>query len=92
MSAREQASTTAAELQRTALLAKLAVDLGDPPLARRAARYAQSSARLLAGSDFPPHVDDDCDDCDHDHDHDHQSLPEVDDLLERLPNRAEVEL
>lgn len=37
------AITTASELLRTALLAKLAADLGDPQLARRAARGAQSS-------------------------------------------------
>ncbi len=72
-------SDTAQELLRTALLAKLAVDLGDPALARRAARYAQSSAQLLAGLDIPTHVDD-------------EELPKVDDLLaQRMPSRAEVE-
>ncbi len=78
------ASATAAELVRTALLAKLAVDLGDPPLARRAARYAQSSAHQLAGLNFPAHVDngDEGDD---------QALPEVEDLLARMPSRQEVE-
>jgi hypothetical protein len=75
-------SDTAHELLRTALLAKLAVDLGDPQLARRAARYAQSSAKLLAGLDLPTYVEDD----------DDESLPEVDDLLERMPSRDEVEM
>jgi hypothetical protein len=75
------AQSVAFELVRTALVAKLAVDLGDPVLARRAARYAQSSARLVAGLDFPAHVESD----------DDQALPEVDDLLERMPSRAEVQ-
>ncbi len=37
------------ELVRTALLARLAVDLDDQPLARRAALEAAAHARLLAG-------------------------------------------
>ncbi len=37
------------ELVRTALLARLALDLDDQPLARRAALEAASHARLLAG-------------------------------------------
>ncbi len=37
------------ELVRTALLARLAVDLGDQPLARRVALEAAAHARLLAG-------------------------------------------
>ncbi len=78
------ATTTAADLLRTALLAKLAVDLEDPALARRAARYAQTAAHLLAGLDFPPHVEgDDLDD--------EQELPSLEDLLERMPSRTEVE-
>ncbi len=77
------ASSTAAELLRTALLAKLAVDLEDPALARRAARYARSSAHLLSSLDFPPHTDQP--------DDDDQALPEVEDLLERMPSRTEVE-
>jgi len=60
----------------------LALDLGDTVLARRAARYAASSARLLSGLDFP--------DASEDHDDD-QALPELDELLERLPSRREVE-
>ncbi len=76
----ERATTTAAELVRYALVAKLAVNLGDPPLARRAARYAESSARLLGGLEFPVHVDDD----------DDLPLPEVDDLLARMPSRQEL--
>jgi hypothetical protein len=77
------AVSTAFELVRTALLAKLAVDLGDPMLARRAARYAQSAAHLLAGLDFPPYDDRE--------DPDDQALPEVEDLLERMPSRRELE-
>lgn len=71
-----RASEVAAELLRTALLAKLAVDIEDPVLARRAARYATASARLLSGLDFPPHSDDDDDHA--------GGLPEVGDLLEQL--------
>ncbi len=71
------------KLLRTALLAKLAVDLEDPALARRAARYAQTSAHLLAGLDFPPHDDRE--------EPDDQALPEVEDLLERLPSRHDLE-
>ena len=41
------------ELLRTAALAKLATDLRDPALARRAAREAVTHARLLAGLDYP---------------------------------------
>lgn len=52
------AAEAAQELLRTALLAKLAVDLQDPVLARRAARKALAQARLLAGLDFPAAVDD----------------------------------
>jgi len=37
------------ELVRTALLARLAVDLNDQPLARRVALEAAAHARLLAG-------------------------------------------
>jgi len=37
------------DLVRTALLARLAVDLDDQPLARRAALEAAAHARLLAG-------------------------------------------
>lgn len=46
-------------LLRTALLAKLAVDLEDPVLARRAAREALAHARLLSGLDFPPDAEGD---------------------------------
>ena len=66
---RHPAEGVAHELLRTALLAKLAVDLGDPALARRAARRAAGSARLLSGMDLPVSVDPD------------EDLPEVDDLL-----------
>ncbi len=57
------------ELIRLGLLARLALELDDPDLARRAARYALPVVRLLAGLDdgSPP-----------------GPLPEVDDLLERL--------
>lgn len=48
------AATAARNLLKVSLLAKLAVDLQDPALARRAAREAQTHARLLAGLDFPP--------------------------------------
>lgn len=79
------AAETANELLRTALLAELAVDLGDPRLARRAARHSASNARLLAGLDLPRHEDDD-DDPDED-----VALPEVDDLLSVLyPPTGEV--
>jgi hypothetical protein len=71
MTAPDLVSDTAHELLRTALLAKLACDLGDPALARRAARYAQSAAKLLAGLDLPTYVEED----------DDEPLPEVDDLL-----------
>ena len=54
------AAAAAHELLRTALLAKLAVDLGDPTLTRRAARLAHTAARLLAGmGDLPVHADPD---------------------------------
>lgn len=43
----------AEQLVRTALLAKLAVDLDDGPLARRAAREAGQVARSLAGRAWP---------------------------------------
>ncbi len=78
-----KATAVAAELLRTALLAKRAVDLQDSALAGRAARYAASSAHLLAGLDVPTYDDSE--------DVDDQELPEVDDLLERMPSRAEVE-
>lgn len=71
------ATTAAWQLLRTALLAKLAVDLEDPALARRAAREALTHARLLSGLDFPPGVEDDV----------HcgpRPLPTVGDLLERI--------
>ncbi len=45
-------------LLRTALLAKLAVDLQDPALARRAARDALAHARMLSGLGFPPDPED----------------------------------
>lgn len=51
------ASRAALELLRTALLAKLAVDLQDPALAHRAAREALAQAGLLHALDFPPYVD-----------------------------------
>ncbi len=78
------ATLTAAELLRTALLAKLAVDLEDPALVRRAAGYAESSAHLLAGLTFPTYVDREEDDED-------QSLPSLDEFLDRMPSRTEVE-
>ncbi len=77
------AYSTAFELVRTALVAKMAVDLGAPVLARRTARYAQSSVRLLAGLDISAHPDED--------DDEDRALPEVEDLLERMPSRTEVE-
>ncbi len=43
----------AQELLRTALLARLAVDLDDPTLARWAASAATRHARLLAGLTWP---------------------------------------
>jgi hypothetical protein len=52
--ARQRAISAAEDLLRTALLASFAVDLQDPVLARRAAREALSSARLLCGLDFLP--------------------------------------
>ena len=77
------AEKTSTELLRLSLLAKLAVDLGDPVLARRAARHAVTSARLLAGLDWQaPRLEQDDEDDD---------LPELDELLERLPSRTEVE-
>jgi hypothetical protein len=68
----------AEELLRTALLCKLAVDLQDPVLARRAARAAAGPARLLSGLDFASYVelDDGWDGG--------GGLPEVQDLLEAL--------
>lgn len=75
---RALALSTAQELLRTALLSKLAVDLEDPVLARRAARCAAESARLLSGLDFPAHVDED------QADEDAAGLPDVGDLLEAL--------
>ena len=71
MTALERAETTSAELLRLALLAKLAVDLGDPVLCRRAARHAVTAARFLSGSDFPAYVNSD----------DTDALPTVGDLL-----------
>jgi len=55
----DAAAAAAFDLLRTALLAKLAVDLDDPVLSRRAATEAAGHARLLAGLDYPPAVDDD---------------------------------
>ena len=43
----------AADLLGAALLAKLAVDLEDPVLARQAASQAGAAARWLQGLDFP---------------------------------------
>jgi hypothetical protein len=59
----------AQELVRLALLARLALELGDCDLGRRAARYATPVVRLLAGLDdgTPP-----------------GPLPEVQELLEQL--------
>lgn len=68
------AAVEATELLRTALLAKLAVDLEDPVLARRAARQSLAHARLLSGLEFPPHVDTD---------EGGARMPELDDLLTR---------
>lgn len=70
-----RAHGAAEELLRTALLAKLAVDLQDPVLARRAARRAVLSGRLLSGLDFPALVSLDEEDSD---------LPDVQDLLDLL--------
>ncbi len=50
---RVRAGVAAQELLRTALLARLAVDLDDPALARRAATAAVRHARLLAGLSWP---------------------------------------
>lgn len=75
-----RAHGAAEELLRTALLAKLAVDLQDPVLARRAARRAVLSGRLLSGLDFPAFVSLDEEDSD---------LPDVQDLLDVLhPERS----
>ena len=71
------AGSTATDLLRFAMVAKLATDLGDPVLARRAARYAVSSAHLLAGLDWQPEAQEDEDD-------DTAPLPAVDELLEQL--------
>ena len=60
------------------MLAKLAVDLGDPMLTRRAARHAVGAAQRLALCDFPAYVDSD----------DSDDLPTIADLL---PNRDEPE-
>jgi hypothetical protein len=57
------------ELVRVSLLCKLALDLDEPVLARRAARHAVTAARELAEMDVPT---------------DAEPLPEVDDLLDRL--------
>lgn len=51
---RDTVTGTAGELLRAALLCKLALDLDDPRLARRAAREAAASARLLAGLNLHP--------------------------------------
>lgn len=45
------AHAAAADLLRTALTAKLAVNVGDPVLSRRASLQAAGHARLLAGLD-----------------------------------------
>ncbi len=59
----------AQELVRLALLARLALELGDGDLARRASRYAAPVVRLLAGlEDDQPST----------------PLPEVENLLKRL--------
>lgn len=74
----DRATSAAADLLRTSLVARLAVDLEDPQLARRAAREAGTHARLLRGMDFPPYRGED-------------PLPELDDLLERMPSRRDLE-
>jgi ATP phosphoribosyltransferase regulatory subunit HisZ len=51
--AHDRAADTAHALLRAALVGKLAVDLGDPGLSRRAAQQARASAQHLAGLDFP---------------------------------------
>jgi hypothetical protein len=51
------AAAAAEELLRTALIAKLAVDLDDPALARRAANEAAGHARLLVDLDLPVVLD-----------------------------------
>lgn len=51
MTAPEQATSSAFELLRVALLAEFAVDLDDPVLARRAAQQAASHSGLLSGLD-----------------------------------------
>lgn len=76
----ERATVAAAELLRVALLAKLACDLGDPQLTRRAARHAQTVAHHLAGLHFPVHPDYVLPEVP-------DALPEVDDLLELLHPR-----
>lgn len=73
----ERATTAAADLLRCSLVVKLAVDLEDPRLARRAARQVITSARLLTGMDFP----DGRDWIDSDDQDDDALLPEVADLL-----------
>lgn len=72
------AKRTAADLLRLALLARLATQLDDPRLARRAARDAQAAAHLLAGLDWParPGLDDGPDD--------DPALPSVGVLLEQV--------
>ncbi len=53
------AASSVGELLRAALVTKLAVDLEDPVLARRASRLAAGHAQVL---DFPAHSKEDDDD------------------------------
>ncbi len=70
---RRRDQDNAQELVRLALLAKFALDLGNAPLAAKAARYAHAvAARLTAIGDEDPGTD----------------LPEVEDLLQQLRERA----
>lgn len=68
---RDTVTGAAGDLLRAAMTVKLALDLDDPRLARRAAREAAALARLLAGLDVGEHLVD-------------VDLPDVADLLEQL--------
>jgi ATP phosphoribosyltransferase regulatory subunit HisZ len=80
--AHDRAAASAHALLRAALVGKLAVDLGDPGLSRRAAQQARASAHHLAGLDFPDTRDWTGDD----------EPPTVDQLLAELhPRQTELE-
>ncbi len=100
------AASSVGELLRAALVAKLAVDLEDPVLARRAARLAAGHAQVLSRLDFPAHSKEDDDVLSEPDVQPDVQLPDVGDLLAlrhssrdplafvttltRLPSRAEL--